>query len=80
MNRLVIMVFEELFIHSNDWEFIQEGAYLLWLNIYDSWVSPGQNKKSKFPNLKRSSIFVNFLMQSPFELTSKLAQLIRQHL
>ena len=28
MNRLVIMIFEEPFIHSNDWEFIQEGAYL----------------------------------------------------
>ena len=40
MNRLVIMIFEEPFIHSNDWEFIQEGAYLLWLNIYDFWVSP----------------------------------------
>lgn len=40
MNRLVIMIFEEPFIHFNDWEFIQEGAYLLWLNIYDSWVSP----------------------------------------
>ena len=28
MNRLVIMIFEEPFIHSNDCEFIQEGAYL----------------------------------------------------
>ena len=40
----MIMVFEEPFIHSNDWEFIQEGAYLLWLNIYDHRLGKSRSK------------------------------------